>query len=62
MQDTSFTVWATVPRCLSLKPYSTDAPIEQVLFHWEKWHLLPSLRISIIRNSLRAFEYYANRL
>jgi hypothetical protein len=34
--DTSFTVYESFEGSIKLKLYSTDAPIEQVLFHWER--------------------------
>jgi hypothetical protein len=40
-KDTIFTVWPSAAGCISLCAYSTDAPIEQVSFHWEKRRLLP---------------------
>jgi hypothetical protein len=39
---TRFPVWAGMRPSTSLWLYSTDAPIEQVLVHWENRHLLSS--------------------
>ena len=44
-KNTSFTVWETSIASINFESYSTDAPIEQVLFHWERRHLLPFSKI-----------------
>jgi hypothetical protein len=60
-QNTRFTVWERKIQSIRFEFYSTDAPIEQVLFHWERRHLLPfSERILLQLTAVENPKYTLN--